>query len=104
MTDTNEEIRQLKHDLELAQTTLRQREQALATLNRRLVSLERGRAGGANDLRGPTADRDALVLQNDLLTDQLANVQRQLELLQSTKLFRYAEPLRRVYALTRRPR
>lgn len=100
MTETYDEIRQLRRDLELAQRTLRQREEALAVLNRRLVRLERGRPG---DRPGTSAERNALAAQDNLLTELLL-IQRELELLRATKLFRYADPLRRIYAMTRRGR
>lgn len=98
-TSSDEKLRQLKGDLELTQTKLRQREAALGVLNRRLLSLERRSADSGHSVRDPAtalaiAERDALALQNKLLTEEL-------QLMRKTKLFRYAAPLRRIYAITK---
>ena len=84
------EVRALKRQLA-------QREQALVSLNRRLLELERGdlaEFGGSTDVSEISAWCRKLRDENQELREELSRVY-------NTKLFRWASPLRRVYSLVR---
>ena len=88
----SERILALETEINVLQQRVKQREEALTVLNRRLLILERGAA------------EHALVLEGELerLREHARATETELERLHQTKLFRWAAPFRQAYAETRR--
>lgn len=119
--DPTAEVLRLRCELGRAGQTIRQREEALAVLNRRLLAFEREqwRRGhveperavvvSAAELEARRARHDAMVAelaaahqQLAAATAELAATAAELARLRATKLFRVAAPARRIYARLRR--
>jgi hypothetical protein len=91
------------------QQKLDQRENALAMLNRRLLQLERteNSAVGVERAAGLAATSDSGLLDSDAfaqirrLEADNEHLREEIQRIRDTKLFRWAAPARRVYALTR---
>lgn len=99
MTTLNdaERLAALESELRAERQRVAQREQMLATLNRRLVVLEQG--GGIDPTSGLPSNPEALRARVRELEIELSQTQGELERLRRTKLFTWSAPLRRVYGV-----
>lgn len=100
---TNEAARltALEGELRAERRRVAQREQMIATLNRRLVVLEQT-ASSVNPATGMPTEPEALRERVRELEAQLDEVTQELERMRHTKLFTWSAPLRQLYALLRR--
>lgn len=89
--DSQSRIRQLEVELRGLRHQLSLREEALVTLNRRLIVLERG-GGGLSAV--DRASHEPLEERNRRLEEELYRMH-------NTKLFRWATPARNVYGVLR---
>jgi hypothetical protein len=96
LTDA-ERLASLEAQLRAERQRVAQREQMLATLNRRLVVLEQG-TGAVDPATGLPAGPEALRERVRRLEAELAEARQELQRIRQTKLFKWSAPLRRVYA------
>jgi hypothetical protein len=78
---SRDRLRELEVEVRVLRRTLTQRDEALVTLNRRLMELERGDIG--------TSSTDQ--------ADEVARLEAELDRIRGTKLFRWSAPARDVY-------
>jgi hypothetical protein len=78
---SQDRLRELEVEVRVLRRTLTQRDEALVTLNRRLMELERGDSGS------PRTDQ----------ADEVARLEAELARIQGTKIFRWSAPARDVY-------
>lgn len=78
---SEDRLRELEVEVRVLRRTLTQRDEALVTLNRRLMELERGDIG--------TSSTDQ--------ADEVARLEAELDRIRGTKLFRWSAPARDVY-------
>jgi hypothetical protein len=87
---SEERLRELEVEVRVLRRTLTQRDEALVTLNRRLMELERGTNSGTE------TDTDR--------ADEVARLEAELDRIRGTKLFRWSAPARDVYRQLRSDR
>jgi hypothetical protein len=85
---SQDRFRELEVEVRVLRRTLTQRDEALVTLNRRLMELERG------DIGSPGTDQ----------AHEVARLEAELDRLRSTKLFRWSAPARDMYRQLRSDR
>jgi len=85
---SEDRLRELEVEVRVLRRTLTQRDEALVTLNRRLMELERGTNSGAGTDRA----------------DEVARLEAELDRIRGTKLFRWSAPARDVYRQLRSDR
>jgi hypothetical protein len=85
---SEERLRELEVEVRVLRRTLTQRDEALVTLNRRLMELERGTNSGSGTDRA----------------DEVARLEAELDRIRGTKLFRWSAPARDVYRQLRSDR
>lgn len=78
---SEDRLRELEVEVRVLRRTLMQRDEALVTLNRRLMELERG------DIGSSSTDQ----------ADEVARLKAELDRIRGTKLFRWSAPARDVY-------
>jgi hypothetical protein len=97
-----ERLAVLEAELRAERQRVAQREQMLATLNRRLVLLEQG-VSGVDPTTGQAIGPEALQERVRRLEVELAEAQQELQRMRQTKVFKWTAPFRRVYgAMARR--
>lgn len=85
---SQDRLRELEVEVRVLRRTLTQRDEALVTLNRRLMELERGDIGSSGTDNA----------------DEVARLEAELDRIRGTKLFRWSAPARDVYRQLRSDR